>query len=46
MFDVRAVSYESQDLVPLVRVAWNKLDTNLLATITSCAKNIAIIDIR
>ena len=38
--------YESADLAPLLRVCWNQLDTNLLATVTSEGHVISVIDIR
>lgn len=51
MFDLRSLEhstilYESPDLSPLLRIAWNKQEPNYLATIlTDCSKAI-ILDIR
>eukprot|EP01130_Rhizamoeba_saxonica_P017467 TRINITY_DN8479_c0_g1_i1.p1 TRINITY_DN8479_c0_g1~~TRINITY_DN8479_c0_g1_i1.p1 ORF type:complete len:340 (-),score=65.14 TRINITY_DN8479_c0_g1_i1:40-963(-) len=52
MFDLRnldhsTIQYETPDhLTPLLRIAWNKSDTNLLATIKKDSKMPIILDIR
>lgn len=38
--------YESQDSVPLLRVAWNKIDPNYLATFMMDSQKLLIIDTR
>lgn len=51
LFDLRnlehsTITYESEGLAPLLRLAWNKQDPNYLATVqTDCSKTI-ILDIR
>lgn len=40
------ILYESPELSPLLRIAWNKLDTNYLATFQTCSNNAVILDIR
>lgn len=40
------ILYESADLSPLLRIAWNKQDPNYLATIHTDANKAIIIDIR
>ena len=40
------ILYESVDLSPLVRVAWNKLDPNLLATFSMDSTRITVLDVR
>jgi WD40 repeat protein len=40
------ILYEAPDLSPLLRIAWNKLDTNYLATFQTCSNNAVILDIR
>jgi len=51
MFDLRSLEhstiiYESPGLTPLLRLAWNKLDHNYIATFTMDGNEIAILDIR
>jgi len=51
MFDLRSLAhstiiYESQNLVPLLRVAWNKQDGNYIAAFQSDSNSVAILDIR
>mmetsp|Transcript_10847 Transcript_10847/g.11269 ORF Transcript_10847/g.11269 Transcript_10847/m.11269 type:complete len:333 (+) Transcript_10847:27-1025(+) len=51
MFDLRSLEhstilYESPDLTPLLRIAWNKIDTNYIATFQSCSNTAVILDIR
>ena len=51
MFDLRSLAhstiiYESPNLVPLVRVAWNQKDGNYLATFQSDSNNATLLDIR
>ena len=51
MFDLRSLEhstilYESPDLAPLLRVAWNKKDPNYLATILADSPKAIISDIR
>jgi len=51
MFDLRSLEhstiiYESQDLTPLLRLAWNKQDPNYLATIMMDSSKTIILDIR
>ncbi|CAE7532128.1 wdr68, partial [Symbiodinium microadriaticum] len=51
MFDLRSLEhstilYETADLSPLLRVAWNKIDNNYLATIQTSSPKTVIIDIR
>lgn len=50
-FDLRdlehsTIIYESDDQSPLLRVAWNKSDSNYLATIMMDNRNVIILDIR
>lgn len=51
MFDLRSLEhstilYESPDLSPLLRIAWNKQDPNYVATILTDSPKAVIIDIR
>jgi WD repeat-containing protein 68 len=51
MFDLRSLEhstiiYESQDLVPLLRLAWNRQDSNYLATFALDASKVVVLDIR
>lgn len=51
MFDLRSLEhstilYESPDLSPLLRIAWNKQDPNYLATILTDSPKAVILDIR
>jgi len=51
MFDLRSLEhstiiYESPDLVPLLRLAWNKQDHNYLATFLMDQSKVVILDIR
>lgn len=51
MFDLRSLEhstiiYESQDNVPLLRLAWNKQDPNYLATVLMDSNKVVIIDVR
>ncbi|CEO95355.1 WD domain, G-beta repeat [Plasmodiophora brassicae] len=51
MFDLRSLEhstiiYESPDLVPLLRLGWNKQDHNYLATILMDQSKVVILDIR
>mmetsp|Transcript_2912 Transcript_2912/g.3069 ORF Transcript_2912/g.3069 Transcript_2912/m.3069 type:complete len:356 (-) Transcript_2912:204-1271(-) len=51
MFDLRhlehsTILYESPDLTPLLRVVWNKLDPNYIATVLCDSAVAIIIDIR
>lgn len=51
LFDLRnlnhsTITYESPDLVPLLRLSWNPLDTNYLATMMLDSNKVIIIDIR
>ena len=51
LFDLRCLEhstiiYESKNLMPLLRLAWNKQDPNYLATILSEGKETVILDIR
>jgi len=50
-FDLRdlehsTIIYESVDQSPLLRVAWNKIDPNYLATIMQDKNEVVILDIR
>lgn len=40
------ILYESQDLSPLLRVAWNMQDSNYLATILTASPHTVILDVR
>ena len=40
------ILYESPDLTPLLRIAWNKQDPNYLATILTDSPKAVILDIR
>ena len=40
------ILYESPDNSPLVRVAWNKLDPNLLATFAMDSSRLTVLDVR
>ncbi|KAF1330138.1 Wd domain-containing protein, partial [Globisporangium splendens] len=51
IFDLRSlesstIMYESDDLNPLLRIAWNKQDDNFVATIVAGSSNIIILDLR
>jgi len=51
MFDLRSLEhstiiYESPNLVPLLRLCWNKIDPNYLATIMMDSNTCVILDIR
>jgi len=51
MFDLRSLAhstilFESPNLVPLLRVAWNMQDSNFLATFQSESNVVSILDIR
>jgi len=51
MFDLRGLEhstiiYESQDLSPLLRLAWNKQDPHYLATMETDSPRTVILDIR
>eukprot|EP00824_Muranothrix_gubernata_P014288 TRINITY_DN29620_c0_g1_i1.p1 TRINITY_DN29620_c0_g1~~TRINITY_DN29620_c0_g1_i1.p1 ORF type:complete len:386 (-),score=79.33 TRINITY_DN29620_c0_g1_i1:72-1070(-) len=51
MFDLRSLEhstiiYESPELTPLLRLAWNKQDPNYLATILMDSSKVVILDIR
>lgn len=51
LFDLRnlehsTITYESEGLSPLLRLAWNKQDPNYLATILSDSSKTIILDIR
>lgn len=51
LFDLRnlnhsTITYESPDLVPLLRLSWNPLDANYLATMMLDSNKVIIIDIR
>eukprot|EP01125_Pyxidicula_operculata_P015831 TRINITY_DN5393_c0_g1_i1.p1 TRINITY_DN5393_c0_g1~~TRINITY_DN5393_c0_g1_i1.p1 ORF type:complete len:329 (-),score=46.99 TRINITY_DN5393_c0_g1_i1:88-1074(-) len=51
MFDLRSLEhstiiYETPDLSPLLRLAWNKQDPNLIATIMTDSHKAIILDIR
>ena len=51
MFDLRSLEhstilFESQDLSPLLKIAWNKQDPNYVATILTDSTKAVIIDIR
>ena len=51
MFDLRSlvhstIIYESPDLVPLLRLAWNRQDPNYLATIMADSTKTYLLDIR
>jgi len=50
-FDLRdlehsTIIYESEQQLPLLRIAWNKVDSNYLATIMMDRLNVVILDIR
>jgi WD repeat-containing protein 68 len=50
-FDLRdlehsTIIYESEEQMPLLRVAWNKQDPNYLATIMMDNRSVIILDIR
>lgn len=50
-FDIRnlehsTILYENQQQFPFVRVAWNRVDPNLLATIMMDNNKVTIIDVR
>jgi len=51
LFDLRnlehsTITYESEGFQPLLRVAWNKLDPNFIATILADSNKTIILDIR
>ena len=51
LFDLRSLEhstiiYESRDLMPLLRLSWNRQDPNYLATIMSDSPRTVILDIR
>jgi len=51
LFDLRnlehsTITYESKGLAPLLRLSWNKVDPNYLATITAESPETIILDIR
>mmetsp|Transcript_5658 Transcript_5658/g.13208 ORF Transcript_5658/g.13208 Transcript_5658/m.13208 type:complete len:325 (-) Transcript_5658:421-1395(-) len=51
LFDLRrlqhsTIVYESSDLVPLLRIAWNTEDPNYLATIMMDSPTVTVLDIR
>lgn len=51
LFDLRALEhstiiYESPDMTPLLRLRWNKLDPNFLATVTMDSAKVIVLDIR
>ena len=51
MFDLRALEhstilYESQGLVPLLRLEWNKFDPNFIATFAMDSDKVIVIDVR
>jgi len=51
MFDLRSLEhstiiYESEEMMPLLRLAWNKQDPNYLATIVMDLPKVVILDIR
>jgi DDB1- and CUL4-associated factor 7 len=51
LFDLRSLEhstiiYESPDMTPLLRLRWNKLDPNFLATVTMDSAKIIVLDIR
>ncbi|GAB1220530.1 hypothetical protein ENUP19_0055G0092 [Entamoeba nuttalli] len=51
MFDLRSLEhstilYESQGLVPLLRLAWNHFDPNFIATFSSDSNKVIVIDAR
>ncbi|ELP87331.1 WD repeat-containing protein, putative [Entamoeba invadens IP1] len=51
MFDLRSLEhstilYESQGLVPLLRLAWNRFDANYIATFSADSNKIVVIDAR
>ncbi|EMH75330.1 WD repeat protein, putative [Entamoeba histolytica HM-1:IMSS-B] len=51
MFDLRSLEhstilYESQGLVPLLRLQWNKFDPNFIATFAMDSDKVIIIDVR
>mmetsp|Transcript_29613 Transcript_29613/g.41278 ORF Transcript_29613/g.41278 Transcript_29613/m.41278 type:complete len:419 (+) Transcript_29613:66-1322(+) len=51
MFDLRSLEhstiiYESQNLVPLLRLSWNKQDPNYLATFLMDHNHVVVLDIR
>uniref|UniRef100_K3WK81 Uncharacterized protein n=1 Tax=Globisporangium ultimum (strain ATCC 200006 / CBS 805.95 / DAOM BR144) TaxID=431595 RepID=K3WK81_GLOUD len=51
IFDLRSlesstIMYESDDLNPLLRIAWNKQDDNFVATIVAGSSNVIILDLR
>jgi WD repeat-containing protein 68 len=51
MFDLRSLEhstiiYESPDLAPLLRICWNRLDKNYLATFAMDSSKVIILDVR
>jgi WD repeat-containing protein 68 len=51
IFDLRSLEsstivYETQDLKPLLRIAWNKQDPRYIATIVSSSDRVVILDLR
>lgn len=51
LFDLRqlehsTIIYESQDMTPLLRLRWNKVDPNYLATVMMDSSQVIILDIR
>jgi DDB1- and CUL4-associated factor 7 len=51
LFDLRSLEhstiiYESPDLTPLLRLRWNKLDPNFLATVIMDSSKVIVLDIR
>lgn len=51
LFDLRSLEhstiiYESPDMTPLLRLRWNKLDPNFLATVMMDSSKVIVLDIR
>ena len=51
LFDLRSLQhstiiYESPDLTPLLRLAWNKQDTNYLVTMGMDSRDVIVLDVR
>lgn len=51
LFDLRSLEhstiiYESQDMTPLLRLRWNRVDPNYLATVMMDSSKVIILDIR
>ncbi len=44
--DHSTIIYETRDLVPLLRLSWNKVDPNILATFQMDSSKVVLLDVR